>query len=445
MRGSNSRGPKPISKSHRLSSKRCPKFLFNFGPCYTLEELKPFLPALILTMIGMPPTAHSITLNDALREALRSHPLLAAAQNRIESAAGKMLQAGLRPNPVLIVQSEDFRVWESPGHRYWQDADHFLYLQQTFETAAKRARRVDVALANQRRAEIELTLQKQMIAARVRAAYWDAQGARQREAVLLQSLARYSEITEFHRNQVKEGAMAEADLLRVQLEEQKIVLAANSSKIDAERQSIRLQREMGRGAIEEITLESPLTEAPASFAGLTVFAALEQRAEAQLARQIIAVAGAQVGLERALATPNVEGVAGYKRSHEFDTVLWGVQVQLPFFNRNQGNIASASAEDRLARNALIATEALLKAEYEGALRDVQLRAAQIETLVQPIRQRALETANLAQAAYRLGGADLLRLLDAQRQVLEAEQMYLDAVLGLRQAEAALQSATGLIQ
>ncbi len=407
--------------------------------------MKPLYFVLVFTLLASPPRARSITLKDALEEALTKHPLLASAVNRIESSAGKAQQAGLRPNPLLIYQSEDFRAWQSPGHRFWQDSDHFLYLQQTFETASKRARRVDLATANQRRAEIEVTLLKQMIAAKVRAAYWDALGNREREAMLQLALARFGELVEFHRNRVKEGAMAEADLLRVQLEEQKIALAANSARIDAQLQSIRLQREMGRSEIETITLDSPLAAAPASFANVTVFAALEQRAEAQLARQIIEVAGAQIGLERAIATPNVDGVGGYKRSREFDTLLFGVQVQLPFFNRNQGNIASATADDRLARNALVATEALIKAEYEGALREVQLRGSQIEAMVQPIRRRALDTASLAQAAYRLGGADLLRLLDAQRQVLEAEQMYLDAVLSLRQAEASLQSATGSIQ
>ena len=407
--------------------------------------MKQFYLALVLTIFVKPPSAQSITLNDALREALTKHPLLASAANRIESAAGKSQQAGLRPNPLLIYQSEDFRTWQSPGHRFFQDADHFFYLQQTFETASKRARRVDVATANERRAEIEVMLLKQVIAAKVRAAYWDALGGQQREIVLLQAVGRFSEIVEFHRNRVKEGAMAEADLLRVQLEEQKIALAANSAKIDAQLQLIRLQREMGRGEIETISLDSPLTSAALSVGELTVFAALEQRAEAQLARQIIEIAGAQVGLERALATPNVDGVGGYKRSHEFDTIMWGVQVQLPFFNRNQGNIASATAEDRLARNALVSTQALIKAQYEGALREVELRGAQLETMVQPIRRRAQETAGLAQSAYRLGGADLLRLLDAQRQVLEAEQMYLDAILALRQAEASLQSAAGSIQ
>jgi len=386
----------------------------------------------------------AITIEQALQEAISQHPLLAVSQSRIESTTGKLQQAGLRPNPLFVYQTEDFRTWQSPGHRFWQDADHFFYLQQTFETAAKRARRVDVAAANQRRAEIELRLQKQMIAAKVRAAFWDAAGAAEREATIRQSLKTFAEITEFHRIQVQEGAMAEADLLRVQLEEQKLSLLANSAAIDAQRQSIRLQREMGRSEILPTTIDTQFSSVVVIFDGATLDTSLSQRAEAQLARQIIQIASAQVGLESALAMPNFDGVTGYKRSKNFDTIIWGVQAPLPFFNRNQGNIASASAEDRLAHNALSSTEALIKSEYEGAVREVSLRQNQINTFAVPLRVKAAESARLVREAYRLGGADLLRLLDSQRNLLETEQFYIEALLALRQAEASLQSALGLL-
>jgi outer membrane protein TolC len=119
-------------------------------------------------------------------------------------------------------------------------------------------------------------------------------------------------------------------------------------------------------------------------------------------------------------------------------------MQLPAFNRNQGNIASATAEDRLAHNALRSTEALIQSEFAGAVREVELRSRQLEVSVLPLRVRAAESARLVKEAYRLGGADLLRLLDSQRNLLDTEQLYIDALLALRQAEATLQSATGLL-
>ena len=201
---------------------------------------------------------------------------------------------------------------------------------------------------------------------------------------------------------------------------------------------------MGRAEVTPATIEAPALTFNRNFDSAQPAAALNQRAEAQLARQIIQIAQAQVGLETALAKPNVDGVTGYKRSKNFDTVIWGVQAQLPIFNRNQGNIASSTAEDRLARNALASTEALIQAEVEGARREVDLRRHQVDAYVLPLRVRANESARLVREAYRLGGAELLRLLDAQRNLLETEQFYVDAVLALRQAEATLDSAFGAL-
>lgn len=386
----------------------------------------------------------AITLEQAVQEALQKHPLLAVSQSRIESSTGKLQQARLRPNPLFVYQTEDFRTWQSPGHRFWQDADHFFYLQQTFETASKRARRVDVAQANEKRTAIELTLQKQTIAARVRAAYWDAVGAKAREKMLREAYQNLDAVTEYHRVQVREGAMAEADLLRVELEEQKILLLANAAGVDAQKALIVLQREMGRNSIEALELDLPIDQSAPGVPAANLDRALEQRAEAQLARQIIEVAGAQLQLEGALAKPNVDGVTGYKRSKNFDTVIWGVQTQLPIFNRNEGNIASAGAEERLAKNALVATEALIRNEYAGALTELELRREQLTKSVLPLRSRAQEINRLAREAYRLGGADLLRLIDALRNLLDTEQLYIEAQLALRQAEAAVQTAMGVL-
>ena len=385
----------------------------------------------------------ALTLDQALREALAAHPLLAVSQSRIESAEGKSMQARLRPNPLFVYQSEDFRTWESPGHRFWQESDHFFYLQQTFETASKRARRMDLAKANENRAAIELLAQKQQIAARVRNAFWDAFGAQERAERLGKLRDGFEELLEYHRVQVQEGLMAEADLIRVRLEAEKLSLLQSAARVELQRQLVRLQREMGRSEISDFRLEGEFTLLPAP-APETISSAFERRAEVKLAEQIIAVAAAQVALETAAAKPNVDGVYGYKRSKEFDTVMWGFQTQLPLFNKNEGNIASATAESRLARQAIVVTKALVKAEFEGSRRELELRRTQLEGSLRQLRDHARQTLEIAQSAYKLGGADLLRLLDAQRQLLDVEQLYLDAQVACQQAQAGVEAAMGVL-
>jgi cobalt-zinc-cadmium efflux system outer membrane protein len=124
-------------------------------------------------------------------------------------------------------------------------------------------------------------------------------------------------------------------------------------------------------------------------------------------------------------------------------MVGGVQWDLPFRNRNQGNIAVAGAEIRLAESNLAAAEALVRAEFEAALSAYTLHRRDVVTFLEPLQRQATETYRIAEAAYREGGADLLRLLDAQRVGIESRIAYIQGLTEVREAQAELQAAMGV--
>ena len=386
--------------------------------------------------------AEALSLSVALREALASHPLLDVARSKIEVAEGQVHQSAVRPNPLFVYQSENLRAWGSPAYRYWQDSDHFFYLQQTFETASRRARRQDVSRLQKDRAELERDMTAWQIAARVRNAYWEAAATARVRLLYARVTANFGETVAYHEARFREGAIAESDLIRVQLQASSLALAANSAALEADQAVIRLQREMGRREFTNLECSDPLESGIRTLAEPE--AAFEARPEMKLARKIGEIAGLQTRLQQALATPNVDGIFGYKRASGFDTLVVGVQVPLPIFNRNLGNIESSVAEQRAAASAIRSTEALIASEYEAVRRELAMRESQLKQSAEPLLERARENARVAEAAYRLGGTDILRLLDAQRQQLDAERLYLDAVAGLRQARARLDSVLGVM-
>ena len=399
--------------------------------------------AVLLSVAASFAHAESLTLSAALREALASHPRLEISSAKIDSAEGLLRQSATRPNPVFVYQSENLRAWQSPAYRYWQDSDHFFYLQQALETASKRARRQDVARLVRDRAALEREMTAWQIAAQVRTAYWDAAATARVAKLYRQVGENYRETVAYHETRFREGAIAEGDLIRVQLEASRLALAANTALLDAEQARIRLQREMGRRVFTELEF-SDVLEGPLTAELHRVEDAFRQRPEMKLALKIGELTGVQTRLQQALATPNVEGIFGYKRVSGFDTLLVGVQVPLPVFNRNLGNIESSVAEQRAATSAIRSTEALIAAEYEAVRRELTLRESQLGQSVTPLVERARENARVAQAAYRLGGTDILRLLDAERQQLDAERFLIDAWAGFRQARANLDTVLGVM-
>ncbi len=398
-------------------------------------------PSFVLLLIAFTCRAQSgLSLREAVETALKSHPLLAVGANRVAVSEGLRRQASLTFNPKLILQSENTRPY-SP-FRFLRDTDNFAYLQQTLETGGKRERRADVAAAGVERAGLDRDLLAFQITGRVRQAYWFAAGAQMAAQLIAENLANFQRIVEFHEIRVKEGAMAEADLLRVRLEASRMAVTQNGAQLEAERSRIHLLREMGQTEFAPVKLIDPLDPPPAiplAFAE----EAIDRRPEIKVARQAIEQARQQLRLQQAAAKPNVDILFGYKRASGLDTMLGGVQVDLPFANRNQGNVAAASAEVRLAQSSLAAAETLIRAEMASAQRESEIRRRQLEESLRPMRQRADEFASVAEAAYREGGTDLLGLLDAQRLRIETQLLYSQTLAEFRQSLAALETAMGV--
>ncbi len=399
--------------------------------------------ALLLSICASAWAQQRLTLDEAVAKAVEQHPLLAEGQRRIEAAQGQQRQAGLRYNPKLILQSENARIPASTPFIYGRETDNFAYLQQTFETAGKRGRRVELASQGLRGAELELSVLRRQVQRSVVLAYWAAAGAQRMYELLEESRKNFQQIVEYHEIRVKEGAMAESDLLRVRLEAGRIALGANNAKLDASRARIELFRAMGQTQFPAVLFSDPLELKEDRAMLVDASAALERRPEVLLARARLEQARRALALAQANARPNYEALFGYKRTAGFDTVIAGLQVDLPFANRNQGNIETAAAEIKAAESNVAATEAIVRAEVEAAQAEYQMRRQQVREFLGRIRAEAAETSKIAQAAYRLGGADLLRLLDAERLRIEIDQLNYRAMMEYRQSIAALEFALGV--
>ncbi|MEN6607101.1 MAG: TolC family protein [Bryobacteraceae bacterium] len=384
----------------------------------------------------------SLSLRDAVSEAISRHPMLTAGTERVAVSEGLRRQASQRPNPKMYLQVENVRAHGQPGFVYGRDADSYAYMSQVIETAGKRDRRIDTASESVRRAELERELLARQLAFRVKQAYWSAAGAQKIHELLVESSKTFQQVVEYHERRVQEGAMAEADLLRVRVEAERLAILANSAALDAERARIQLFREMGRTEFGDVRL-SDTVEDTAPFEGtIDAAQALNERIDVKIAQQAVAQARAALRLEQAGAKPNVDLLAGYKRAAGFNTVLGGVQVELPFSNRNQGNISAAEAEVRSAQASLAATEATVRAEVRSAESEYTLRRRQLLETLSVLRSHAVESSKIALAAYRQGGLDLLRLLDSERVRLDVEALYYRTLTEYRQSIVSLASALG---
>jgi cobalt-zinc-cadmium efflux system outer membrane protein len=357
-----------------------------------------------------------LTLQNAIEQAKTS--LLAhEAEDQVDAFKGAAKQAGLGPNPRLYIQSEDNRPWTSDFNI--ANATEYAYLGQTFELDRKRTKRKEVAYANVRRSEAERTLVEQQIAGRVAGAYWTAVVSAGVAKLFEEDMTVVDEMVRYHQKRVDAGAMRGVDLLRMQIERDRIVIALETARREAALARIELARQIGRSLSsgEQLTdvLDKSLPVQTQAIA--TVLAA---RADVAVARQTVSAAEAEIRLQKAIGVPDLDLFGGLKRNLGTNTVYAGLQMPLPIRNRNQGEIARAEANHRLAQDQLRQVEFSVRVEVDAAQEAYSRQRTIIETILPDMRARAQKNLAIMSDAYKTGGVDLLRFIDAERTAIDIE-------------------------
>jgi outer membrane protein, heavy metal efflux system len=384
-----------------------------------------------------------LTLADAVSQALKGNPQLAVASARIGVAEGFRKQAGLSPNPRLIFQLENSRFWGNPSFSYPRDTATYAFVAQTLETGGKRDRRVAFATENVRSSELETQLQRYQIVSRVSTAYWAAAGSARVRDLLRDEVANFERVVQFHRDRVREGAAPEVDLLRIEVERDRLASLARTAAQDAERTRIALFREMGKLEFPPVVFADALEEVrPAG--SLTTDQVLERRLDMTIAREAVEQARANLRLQEANAKPDPDLHFGYERIAGFDTLYAAAQIPLPIRNRNQGQIEAAVAEMRAAESSVAVTNAVIRSELESATKDYESRQILLSETLRPMRDRANDVYQIVGAAYRETGSELLRLLDAERTKIETDVMYVRALSEFQQSAIALETTQGTL-
>lgn len=382
----------------------------------------------------------TLTVRDAVQFAFRNSPELRVAEQRVAVSAGLLQQSGLWKNPRFFFQAENLR---TSNFNFAQDTDTYALITQPVELPGKRSSRMAVAQSAYRRAQLQRELARREVAYRVKKAYWRAVAATRAQELLRENVDDMQTMVVYHAARVREGAMAEADLLRVQLERERLEIESTSATLEVERSRIDLFREMGKTDYTPVRLSDELenTDLPEIETGMET--ALSRRQEVLEARAALDQAMAIERVERATARPDLDFIGGYKRATGLNTAVLGLSFNIPLFDRNQGNIKASTSAVSEAKASLALTEAAVRAEVLAAQADFAARRKQVSSTLRLIRDHAMETSRIAHAAYQEGGIDLLRLIDAERIRIESELLYYRALAEYQQSVANLENVMGV--
>ncbi|MGY3296354.1 cobalt-zinc-cadmium efflux system outer membrane protein [Pseudomonas sp. TE6288] len=391
--------------------------------------------ALLCLLLAGPAGAQGLSLDQALDAAFAQNPDFAAIGREIGIAEGERRQAGLIPNPELSWEVEDTRRDTSTTT---------VTLSQALELGGKRGARIEVAEAGQAVARLELERQRNSLRADVIQAFHAALRAQTALELAQQSQALTERGLRVVEGRVRAGQSSPVEATRAQVQLAQAEAAVRRARTERTVANQALARLTGSAEARFDRLDaSSLSPGPAPKAE-RLLATVEQTAEWRLAAAQIERGDASLGSEKAQRIPNLTVSLGsqYSREERERVNVVGLSMPLPLFDRNQGNVLAAARRADQARDLRNAVELRLRSETRSALEQWGTAMGEVQAYDRTILPAAQQAVDTATRGFEMGKFAFLDVLDAQRTLIEARGLYLEALAQATDARAQVERIYG---
>ena len=378
---------------------------------------------------------------DLVRQSQATSPRLAESESDVRRAAGLALQAGVRPNPVIGLEAEDFagsRPYTGIGRSQFT-----LSASQALELGGKLPARIAAGAASVEAARLQLAQARNDYAGALATAYLQAEVADRRLVLAKGVLQLAEDDARIARVLVASGKEAELRALQAQ------------TAVNTARAEIGLAQAERAAALSNLTALSGSPVAFTSLAGSLLAHATIQEAvvapdpletPAYLAAKAQREAAAKrVRVEQTRATPDLTVSLGVRRLQESDATdfVAGVSLPFPVFDQNRGNISAARAELQGAEARLNGARLDAEASIRSATERLSASQGRVSA-AQDAERTGQEAYRLTRIGYQAGKLPLIELLNARRAVSDAALQTLNASVERLNAEAELARLQGRI-
>lgn len=373
----------------------------------------------------------NLTLEQALEMAENLQPQIAEAQAMIKAAEGRARQAGAFPNPEAIVGAQQL----PPSGNQLDENEYVAGVGQTIPLGRRlsiareaefldrevRARGLEV-----KRREIRKRVHNAFATALYQEKAWQAQGEIHHNATKAVAVTRA---------RVAAGDTGRDDLARVEMELARARIELQRAKSLREQALVGLASAIGDVSLTIKSLAGALDTAFEIPALESLVANLSVQPESALADADVRARVARVDLAKAERIPDVKVELLYHRleASSANTFDVGLSIPLPLFNRNQGKLREARAEQAAAE----ARARMTQNELETRLREshVQLTAALAysQTVKAEILGPAEAILRVVAARHTAGDVNLAEVLPVRRDWAAVQLSYLESLREVMQA------------
>jgi len=375
-----------------------------------------------------------VTLEQVEKIAGESNPTLRQAEAEIRAAKARQQQSGLYPNPTVAYTGDEIRGGSVGGGKQG------FFVQQTVVTGGKLRLSREVFGREVKLAEIEAEEQKMRVQSAVKMAFLRVLAAQELLDARRDMTAIAQDSTETQRRLMNTGQADETEVLEAEVEAQRMRMSARMQENTLREEWRSLTAVIGQPDLPLTTVVGDLEK---GWPDVNEEEAVEAIAKQSPAVRIADVAEGRaqniLGRARREAIPDVQVRGGMEYNHELLGSVpfakgWEgiaeVSVEIPLFNRNQGNVVAARADIERAgqekkRIALTLRERAASAVDQYA--NARLMAVEYRDEMLP---RAKKAYGLMVEKYGQMLASYPRVLNTKRKLYELQIDYIAALEGL---------------
>ena len=364
---------------------------------------------------------------------------------RREAKAGEALirQAGLRPNPTLEVSGE--RQIGGMG-----DNSFMVEGGVPLELGGRRSARIRVA---ERELEIRrqaLAERERQLAAEVRGKFGEALAAVLKLRFTEDTLAMAEQNVDLVSAQVSEGRRPPLDQSMETVELNRMRVERETSEGTVEQRMFELRNLIGLNPDDPLLLRGDLDTLRASLPPQISAeqTAMQSRPDLRGALAVEQLATARLEQARSEGRVDADVMLGYQRmksgfplmgidmesgallpiEQRMNFFTFGVRLNLPVRNRNQGMVAAADLERQAAANRRDFGELTVKREVAAAYARYARAFRAMEIYRVGVRDRAAQNAEVVRQTYEIGSKTLLDYIAEHHRYIATENGFIDAQL-----------------
>ncbi len=393
---------------------------------------------------SVPPT---LTLAELERMALERNPTIGQAKAAVDAAAGRVKQAGLYPNPVLSAIGEEMSY--GPIIRGGEIGGG---VEQRIVTAGKLGLSRKVAEQSRLETEEGARAQRQRVLNAVRSLYYQALGEQYMVQVRNRLVRLAGEAVRISKELVNVGQADQPDQLAADVESKRIELELTDARDKQDRTWRQLAAIVNLPELKPVPLVGDLEAIPLLELEQALASIYGESPELRAATVDVTRAELELKRARKEKIPDLIVSGGVRYNRELleqstsSTIrrpvgpegFFNIGVEVPLFNRNQGNVAVAKAGVDRAKLDVDRTKLALRSRLAEVYRSYRTSMARADLYKKDMLPKAQKAYELYLNSFRQMAAAYPQVLISQRNLFQLQDDYVSSLVNAWQRSVEIQ-------